>query len=78
MIVTYLTMVAILFFKMRAKLFICKTYAGLDFPWVVFLHSETVGPIIMEKKRRFSMMTPFNLEAGVIGQVQHLEKIPRI
>ena len=22
-------------------------------------------------------MTPFNLEAGVKGQIQHLEKIPR-
>ena len=28
--------------------------------------------------KTFSMITPFNLEAGVKGQIQHLEKISRL
>ena len=48
-----------------------RTFHGLS------LHSEAIVPIIREKKSCFSVMTPFNLETGVKGQIQHLEKIPR-
>ena len=41
------------------------------------LHSEAIAPIIKEKQGRFSVMTSFNLKAGVKGQTQHLEKVPR-
>ena len=69
-------MAAILFFKMRPKLFTgkhlqAKTSRGL------FLYSEALEPIIREIEGRFSMMTPFNLEAWVKGKIQHLGKTPR-
>ena len=35
------------------------------------------APVIRGTEGRFSVMTPFNLEAGVKGQIQHLETIPR-
>ena len=41
------------------------------------LQSEAIAPIIREKQGRFNVTTSFNLEAGVKGQIQHLEKIPR-
>ena len=41
------------------------------------LQSEAIAPIIREKQRRFNVTTSFNLEVGVKGQIQHLEKIPR-
>ena len=41
------------------------------------LRSEVIDPIMKEKQGRFSVTTPFNLEAGVKGQIQHLENIPR-
>ena len=65
---------AILFFKMRSKFFIGKTFGGQNFPWVVLL-SEALGPIIRDVEGHFSMMTTFDLEAGVKNQIQHLEKI---
>ena len=37
----------------------------------LFMHFS--APIIRENEGRFSVMTPFNLEAGVKGQIQHLE-----
>ena len=39
------------------------------------LQSEAIAPIIREKQGRFNV-TSFNLEAGVKGEIQHLEKIP--
>ena len=69
-------MAAILFFKMRPKLFTGKTFADQDFPSAI-LHSEALAPIIREIQGPFSMMTPFKLEAGVIGQIQHMGNIPR-
>ena len=56
---------------LQAKNFQARTSHGL------FLHSEALGAIIREIQGRFSMMTPFDLEAGVKGQIQHLEKIIR-
>ena len=41
------------------------------------LESEAIAPMIREKSGRFNVMTSFNLEAGVKGQIQYLEKIPR-
>ena len=58
-------------FQNKAKTFADQDLHGLS------LHSEAIAPIIREKQGHFSVMTPFNLEVGFIGQIQHLEKIPK-
>ena len=55
----------------QAKHLKARTFDGLS------LYSEAIAPIIRVKEGHFSVTTSFNLEAGVKGQIEHLEKIPR-
>ena len=72
-------MAAILFFKMRQKIFRAKKLQART-SHGPFLHSEALGAIIRKIQGRFSMMTLliFDLEAGVNGQIQRLENIIRL
>ena len=69
-------MVAILFFKNKAKIFHRQNICMPGFPWAI-LQSEALAPIIREIRESFSKMTPFDLDGGVKDQIQHLKKILR-
>ena len=68
-------MAAILFFKIRPKFSQAKHLKARTFDGQS-LYSEVIAPIITEKQGCFSVTTSFNLEPGLKGQIQHLEKIP--
>ena len=76
MIIKQSAMVFNLFLKMRAKFSQAKHLQART-SHGVFLHSEAMGPIRRDISGHFSMLTPFGFEAGVKGEIQHLEKIPR-
>ena len=67
-------------FQNEAKILQRHVFIAINIPYSFYglcLQSEAMAPIIREKQGRFNVMTSFNLEAGVKGQIQHLEKIPR-